>query len=175
MEDMNVIPPGVEKLECFSVNTNKAGPSTLPLTVSDSNPSEVHISTGKIWCDRDLESSDKLTLSKFEEIVGEGLTPMNALVIAHNPSVHVAAEVGYSKAKTQADIKKKSFSEEPHEIESVLHDLEVAKKERNEAREELEKLRRTLQAVDDTPCNEHIFPRGDVKYDTSPGHISGNS
>ena len=48
--------------------------------------------------------------------------------------------------------------ESAEEMESLLRKLEVANKERDEARAELEALRRTLTTVDDTPCNENTMP-----------------
>ena len=48
--------------------------------------------------------------------------------------------------------------ESVEEMESLLQKLEVANKEMDEARAELEALRRTLTTVDDTPCNENTMP-----------------
>ena len=47
--------------------------------------------------------------------------------------------------------------ESAEEMESLLRKLEVANKERDEARAELETLRRTLRTVDDTVWTENIM------------------
>src|SRR4028118_964263 len=43
--------------------------------------------------------------------------------------------------------------DDSQEVDNLLRDLEVARRERDEARIELQKLKSTLQMVDDTPCS----------------------
>ena len=70
----------------------------------------------------------------------------------------MAVQVGCSQLQTEKEEKGKATVESTEEMESLLRKLEVANKERDEARAELEALRRTLTTVDDTPCNENTMP-----------------
>ena len=62
----------------------------------------------------------------------------------------VPVQVGYSQLQRQKEEKGKATMESAEEMELLLRKLEVANKERDEARAELEALRRTLRTVDDT-------------------------
>ena len=69
----------------------------------------------------------------------------------------VPIQVGYSQLQTEKEEKGKATMESAEEMESLLRKLEVANKERDEARAELEALRRTLRTVDDTVWNENTM------------------
>ena len=47
--------------------------------------------------------------------------------------------------------------EQSKDVESLLQELEMAKKEKDEAQDELQKLKSTLQMVDNAPCNEETM------------------
>ena len=66
-------------------------------------------------------------------------------------------QVGYSQLQREKEEKGKVTMESAEEMESLLRKLEVANKERDEARAELEALRRTLRTVDDTVWNENTM------------------
>jgi len=104
------------------------------------------------------ETSDDPFLSKFEGNDRVDATPIKAKGPAEPSSVEQTIEVGCSQVRIEAQRKEKAIVECGQEMESVLQKLELANKERDEARAELETLRRTLRSVDDTPCNENTMP-----------------
>ena len=104
------------------------------------------------------QTSDNLVLSQFEGDVQHDVTVKDGSGMAKPLYTNVPVQVGYSQLQTQKEEKEKATVERAEEMESLLWKLEVANKERDEARVELEALRRTLTTVDDTPCNENIMP-----------------
>ena len=104
------------------------------------------------------QTSDNLVLSQFEGDVQHDVTVKDDSGMAKPLYTDMAVQVGYSQLQTEKEEKGKATVESAEEMESLLWKLEVANKERDEARAELEALRRTLRMVDDTPCNENIMP-----------------
>ena len=104
------------------------------------------------------QTSDNLILSQFEEDVQQDVTVKDGSGMAKPLYTDVPVQVGYSQLQTEKEEKGKATVESAEEMESLLRKLEVANKERDEARAELEALRRTLTMEDDTPCNENTMP-----------------
>ena len=104
------------------------------------------------------QTSDNLVLSQFKGDVQQDVTVKDGSGMAKPLYTDVPIQVGYSQLQTEKEEKGKATMESAEEMESLLQNLEVANKERDEARAELEALRRTLTMVDDTPCNENTMP-----------------
>ena len=105
-----------------------------------------------------IQTSDNLVLSQFEGDVHHNVTIKYGSGMAKPLYTDVPVQVGYSQLQTEKEEKGKATVESAEEMESLLRKLEVANKERDEARAELEALWRTLTMVDDTPCNENTMP-----------------
>ena len=104
------------------------------------------------------QTSDNLVLSQFERDVQHDVIVKDGSGMAKLLYTDVPVQVGYSQLQTEKEEKGKAIVESAEEMESLLRKLEVANKERDEARAELEALRRILTTVDDTPCNENTMP-----------------
>ena len=104
------------------------------------------------------QTSNNLVISQFEGDVQHDVTVKDGSRMAKPLYTDVAVQVGCSQLQTEKEEKGKATVESAEEMESLLRKLEVANKERNKARAELEALRRTLTMVDDTPCNENTMP-----------------
>ena len=122
-------------------------------------------STDASACEEDVvliggntQTSDSLRLSKFKWDDQEDATITNARRTAKPSSTEMVIEVGYSQVQTEVQEKGKAKVESEEEMESVLRQLEVENKERDEAQAELQTLQRTLRMVDGTPCNENTTP-----------------
>ena len=104
------------------------------------------------------QTSDNLVFSQFEGDVQQDVTVKDGSGMVKPLYTNVPVQVGYSQLQTKKEEKGKATVGSAEEMESLLRKLEVANKERDEARAELEALRRTLTTVDDTPCNENTMP-----------------
>ena len=104
------------------------------------------------------KSSDDLSLSKFVVKTREIAAPCESSKPAVPSFVELAVEVGSSQVRPEVQGKGKAIVECDEEMESLSKKLEVANKERDEARAELEALRRTLTTVDSTPSHENTMP-----------------
>ena len=103
------------------------------------------------------QTSDNLVLSQFERDVHHDVTIKYGGGLVKPMYTDVPVQVGYSQLQRQKEEKGKATMESAEEMESLLRKLEVANKERDEARAELEALRRTLRTVDDTVWTENIM------------------
>ena len=103
------------------------------------------------------QTSDNLVLSQFERHVHHDAIIKYGSGLAKPMYTNVLVQVGYSQLQGQKEEKGKTTVESAEEMESLLRKLEVANKERDEARAELEALRRTLRTVDDTVWTENIM------------------
>ena len=103
------------------------------------------------------QTSDNLVLSQFEGNVQHDITVKDGSGMAKPLYTDVPIQVGYSQLQTKKEEKGKATVESAEEMDSLLRKLEVANKERDEARAKLEALRRTLTMVDDTIWNENTM------------------
>ena len=103
------------------------------------------------------QTSDNLVLSQFEGDVHHDVTIKYGSGMAKPMYANVPVQVGYSQLQREKEEKGKATMESAEEIESLLRKLKVANKERDEARAELEALRKTLRTVDDTVWNENTM------------------
>ena len=104
------------------------------------------------------QTSDNLVLSQFKGDIQHDVTVKDGSGMVKPLYTDVPVQVGCSQLQTEKEEKGKATVGSAEEMESLLQKLEVANKERDEARAELEALRRTLTTVDDTPCNENTMP-----------------
>ena len=104
------------------------------------------------------QTFDNLVLSQFEGDVQHDVIVKYGSGMAKLLYTNVPVQVGYSQLQIEKEEKGKATVESAEEMESLLRKLEVANKERDDARAELEALRRTLTMVDDTPCNKNTMP-----------------
>jgi hypothetical protein len=104
-------------------------------------------------------SSDCLILSKFEGVDGADSMPKSAKIPPPPSGIGDVVEIGCSQVQSEARGKEKVILPNKEEdMESVLQKLEVASKERDAARAELESLRKTFALVDDTPSDQNVMP-----------------
>ena len=96
-------------------------------------------------------------LSQFEGDVHHNVTIKYGSGLAKPLYTDVPVQIGYSQLQREKEEKGKATMESAEEMESLLWKLEVANKDRDEARAELEALRRTLRTVDDTVWNENTM------------------
>ena len=108
--------------------------------------------------DNGTETSDDLLFSKYEENNNEDAIPMKATRTSKPFSGELHVDVGSSQVRLEAREKGKAIEQLGDDTKSLLQKLEVANKERDEARLELEALRRTLTTVDYTPSHENTMP-----------------
>jgi RING-H2 zinc finger domain len=121
--------------------------------------------TDAVVCEMDVvpvesntQTSDNLLLSKYQQNDGEDVVPKRAIRTSEPSCAEVAVEVGCSQVRSEVQGKGKAIVQWAEDTESVLQKLEVANKERDEARAELESLQRTLTKVDYTPCQKTTMP-----------------
>ena len=118
---------------------------------------EVKVEENVVDLDSNPESSVILFLPKFKQGPQNSLTPVNIIQIDESLQVHVALKFDYSQAQTKPLEKEKRLVEQLKYSKSLLRELEVARKERVEILDELEKLQKTLKMVDDAACNEETM------------------
>ena len=104
------------------------------------------------------QSSDCLVLSKYEAVVVADRMAKTAKIPSQPSQVGQEVEIGWSEIQSEALGKEEVILPTEKDMESVLQELEVAKKERDAARAELESLRRTFAMVDDIPSHENVMP-----------------
>ena len=86
------------------------------------------------------QTSDNLVLSQFKGDVQHDVTVKDGSGMAKPLYTDMAVQVGCSQLQTEKEEKGKATVESVEEMESLLRKLEVANKERDEARAELEAL-----------------------------------
>ena len=108
---------------------------------------------GVIQLPSDDEDSDDLNFSKFLNKSGDGATEGVASQKSKSTCGQVSFNIGSSQATPKNEERGKGPMDDSQEVDNLLRDLEVARRERDEARTELQKLKSTIQMVDDTPCS----------------------
>ena len=103
-------------------------------------------------------TEDSLALSKYKEGEGVDVLLSSGEGTSQRSSGRVGVEIGYSQVQCNVQGKEKGIVHEGQDMESMVLKLEVANKERDDARAELASLRKTLATVDYTPCHENTMP-----------------
>ena len=112
---------------------------------------------GVIQLGSDDEDSDDLLLSKFSNKSEDGATQGMASQKSRSTRGPISLDIRSSQATPKAQDTGKGRMFESQEMDNLLRDLEVARRERDEARNELRRLKNTIEMVDDTPCTEEAL------------------